>query len=96
MPKPSTLRPGGECDKKSGQCPLWVISGHEGRQRHVPFTPESGHSRCKMKCPLRANSGHRHALFDNFVGANKESSGNGHTESVGRFDVDHQFELGRL
>jgi hypothetical protein len=26
--KPSTLQPGGECDKKSGQCPLWVKSRH--------------------------------------------------------------------
>ena len=25
---------------------------------HVRFTPESGHVRCKMKCPLCAKSGH--------------------------------------
>jgi hypothetical protein len=27
--------------------------------RHVRFTPESGHVRCKNKCPLSAKSGHR-------------------------------------
>ena len=35
-------------------------------------------------------------LFDNFVGANKERARNGQAESVGRFNVEHQFELGRL
>jgi hypothetical protein len=60
---------------------------------HVRFAPKSGHSVVIEECPLRANSGHRHTLFDNFVGANKESARNGQTESVGRFDVDHQFEL---
>jgi len=28
---------------------------------HVRFTPESGHVRCKTKCPLWANSGHQRA-----------------------------------
>ena len=41
-------------------------------------------------------NGHRYALFDNFVGANKESARNGQAEGVGRFNVDHQFELGWL
>jgi hypothetical protein len=28
------------------------------RNRHVRFTPESGHVRCSEGCPLWANSGH--------------------------------------
>ena len=27
--------------------------------RHVRFTPKSGHSRLTLECPLSANSGHR-------------------------------------
>src|SRR5262245_39121131 len=30
-------------------------------QRHVRFTPESGHVRCKHQCPLWAKSGHHKA-----------------------------------
>ena len=34
-----------------------VISGHSVK-RHVRFTPESGHVRCKRECPLCAKSRH--------------------------------------
>ena len=30
-----------------------------GTKWHVRFTPESGHVRCKTRCPLSARSGHR-------------------------------------
>jgi hypothetical protein len=34
------------------------ISTVIGANRHVRFTPESGHLQCTSPCPLRANSGH--------------------------------------
>jgi hypothetical protein len=40
------------------KCPLWVISRHNGRLRHVRFTPESGHSSERVGCPKSAISGH--------------------------------------
>jgi hypothetical protein len=30
--------------------------------RHVRFTPGSGHTQCKKKCPVWANSGHRDSM----------------------------------
>ena len=41
---------------------------------HVCFTPQSGHVRCKHRCPLSANSGHL-ALFDYLVGAGEQAGG---------------------
>src|SRR5262245_4002099 len=37
--------------------------------RHVCFTPESGHVRCNYGCPLWAKSGHSGHLFNNLFGA---------------------------
>jgi hypothetical protein len=41
-----------------GRCPLWVITDTARRPRDVRFTPESGHSSARSRCPLCANSGH--------------------------------------
>jgi hypothetical protein len=37
---------------------LWSKADISRRNRHVGFTPESGHVRCKNGCPLWAKSGH--------------------------------------
>ena len=34
--------------------------------RHVRFTPKSGHVQCNHACPLSANSGHGHPLVTLF------------------------------
>ena len=34
------------------------MSGQLGPNEHVRFTPESGHSYRRLRCPLSANSGH--------------------------------------
>src|SRR4029079_17264455 len=40
--------------------------------RHVRFTPESGHLQCTRSCLLWANSGHRVWSFDHLVGAGEK------------------------
>ena len=37
------------------------------RNRHVRFTPKSGHVQCISPCPLSANSGHSHGASNPFV-----------------------------
>jgi hypothetical protein len=41
------------------RCPLWVKSDIEARQSDVRSTPESGHCRATVRCPLCAISGHQ-------------------------------------
>ena len=52
---------------------LWVISRHFHCNRHVRFTPETGHLQCTGRCPLWANSEHAR-LFDHLVGATRRLS----------------------
>jgi hypothetical protein len=40
------------------RCPLWSLAEIRLKKRDVRFTPESGHSSLRIKCPLCANSGH--------------------------------------
>src|SRR4029450_6996515 len=50
-----------------------ALDGPAGCNRHVRFTPESGHVQCTSSCVLWANSRHRArsacALFDDFISA---------------------------
>ena len=57
---------------------------------HVRFTPKSGH--------LSALGQKRtfHHSFDHLVGARDEPRRHGEAERLGRLEVDHQLELGRL
>ena len=63
-----------KCRRSADRClwPLWVIrdvANQRPVRTNVRFTPESGHSRLSLECPLSAKSGHRAASLDYVVGA---------------------------
>ena len=63
---------------------------------HVRFTPKSGHSRRKSKCPLWANSGHQRALFNDLISRGKQRGRHRKAERFGGLEVDHKFEISGL
>ena len=61
---------------------------------HVRFTPKSGHSPMRLRCPLCAKSRHKAAqLFDHLVGRSKQRLRDIEAERFSSFAVDHQLKL---
>src|SRR5262245_62074298 len=75
-------------------------------KRHVRFTPESGHVRCNLGCPLWANSGHVRrqyaigqsdiVLFDHFIGAGEHRRRHCEAECLRSLKIERKFEVGSL
>jgi hypothetical protein len=59
---------------------------------HVRFTPESGHVRCTNPCLLWANSGHRTASFNHFIGTSEKHGRHGKAERTGSPEIEHELE----
>jgi hypothetical protein len=57
-------------------------------KRHVRFTPNSGHVRCKEGCPLSANSGHRPDLLDHLICTQQKLFGDRQTQRFGGGQID--------
>jgi hypothetical protein len=66
------------------------------RPRDVRFTPQSGHVRCKNKCPLCANSGRCTASLDQCVCPQQKLFWNRKAYGLRRLEINDQFELGGL
>src|SRR5262245_12150114 len=65
------------------------------RKWSCPLYPESGHVRCKVRCLLRAKSGHWRTSLDHLVGAGDERPWDFEAERPCSLEVDGQVELGR-
>jgi hypothetical protein len=63
-------------------------------KRDVRFTPESGHCRATVGCPLSARSGHRDTpLFDHLVGGDKHRLRNCQAQRFSGFEVDGELDF---
>ena len=61
-------------------------------ERHVRFTPNSGHAQCKNRCPLCANSGHD-GLFDDRVCTPQESVRNCQSKCFGGLEINDKLKF---
>ena len=73
--------------------PVETVAGISHCNRHVRFTPKSGHVQCNSVCPLCANSGHWTGLFDDFVRATDQRGWHSEAKSFGSREVHNQFNL---
>src|SRR6516162_4224699 len=77
------------------QCTLWVKSRHRGTSDQCPLYPQKRTSelsrRMSALCQKRT-----FVLFDHLVGNGEHTRRNCKIECLGRFQIDHQLELGWL